>query len=354
MLLDASYSHSLAIARELREDLDAEVISVGPSGALVHRSRYSVEKVIGPSAGEPGYEDWLCRIADRINPDIVVPVGFGSFSALYGTLDGERDRLASILPEFANFELATSKTATYAAASSVGIRHPRNLTEKVRSGALSRSIFPVFAKADHERGGMSTEIVHDESDMERVLASEWGDDAIFQEFIESDGTTLAYQGYFRNGSPVVEFGHVEQRSVPRRGGSGTRVSLLHDSELFQVGRNLMASLEWSGVAQIEFKRASDGDLVLMELNPKFWASYALGSWAGHRVATAAVSDALAMVYDPPIPARADGTMVFPIREFGFVLRNLKSENVLGAAWHMLYPPAVWDVRGRDVWTALRR
>ena len=48
-----------------------------------------------------------------------------------------------------------------------------------------------------------------------------------------------------------------------------------------LSSRLLAALAWHGPANVEFKRdARDGELTLMEINPRFWGAMELGVRAG--------------------------------------------------------------------------
>jgi predicted ATP-grasp superfamily ATP-dependent carboligase len=73
----------------------------------------------------------------------------------------------------------------------------------------------------------------------------------------------------------------EIRSVPVRGGSASYAESFYDPTLKEYGMRLLGSLNWHGVANIEFKlEKSTGRLKLMEVNPKFWASLEVALRAG--------------------------------------------------------------------------
>lgn len=85
-----------------------------------------------------------------------------------------------------------------------------------------------------------------------------------------------------NGSVVAEFAHRRLREKPPEGGvSVFRESIALDAELAAAGRELLAALDWQGVAMIECKRdESSGRAVLMEINGRLWGSLQLAIDAG--------------------------------------------------------------------------
>lgn len=349
MLLDGQYSHSLPIAAELVTDLGAEVIGVAPSKrSHLHRSRYVAEKLISPLAVSDDYGAHVLDLVSRVRPDVVVPVGYYSFRSLI-PLRSQFPECSQLLSPAAHaFAIAEDKVATYELAAEAGVDHPRNVSDVVSSGEVEQIRFPIFVKARMERGGQSTALVRDAQALRSLDLESLGGDVLFQEFIDADPFTYAHSGYYEDGIPVVEHQHLELRSVPRRGGSGTRLRTFHDAELREQANALMLALGWNGVAQVEFKRRKDGEYVLMEINPKFWASYALASRSGARIAATAVARLSGQPLAVARQAR-DVEMVFPVREALHVVGNLRTENIPGSLKAILWPPAVWDIDVTDIW-----
>ncbi|HOA82009.1 MAG TPA: hypothetical protein PKK61_13255, partial [Defluviitaleaceae bacterium] len=97
----------------------------------------------------------------------------------------------------------------------------------------------------------------------------------------------------------------------------------------------------------EFKKRRDGSFVLMEINPKFWASYPLASKYGYRFASLMVSRILGIPYTRR-HAKKRGMMVFPIRELSYVLKNKNNESLIKSIVSMLWPPSKMDVNITDL------
>jgi len=354
MLLDGQYQHTLAIAGELSRDLEADIIGVAPSSrSHLHRSRHVRQTVFAPLAIEDDYVETIVRLAHEHSPDAIVPVGYYSFSKLIAAADQLPDGTALVAPSAGAFAVAESKYASYELARSVGVDAPADYTDALLDSSARESLtFPVFAKAKLERGGQSTAFVADAHALANLDVAGLGGDILLQEYIDSDPYTYAYSGFFVDGEAVVTHQHIELRSVPRHGGSGTRLRTIDESDVREQGQALLRDLRWTGVAQVEFKRRRDGQLVLMEINPKFWASYALASRSGARVASAAVQHFLGSAPTSRTTAsrlRPDLEMVFPTREALYVLTHRREENLMKSLGAMLWPPATWDLELLDLY-----
>lgn len=356
LLLDGHYSHTLSVASELKRDLGATLICVGTNASdPLLRSRHSDISLVGPPPDSPAFRKWLVEQVAIHVPDAIVPIGYHSFAAMI-SLKGELSRHARFMvPPEESFNTAVDKARTYELAASLGIRVPQDLTASVsralEDGSLSQLGFPLILKARLEGGGASTALVRSPEEMVKAHAklTRWRGDILVQEYVDGDVGTFAHCGLYDKGNCVLEFMHHETRSVPRHGGSGTRVSTFSDPKLAESARALMAQLEWHGIAQVEFKRTAGSGYTLMEINPKLWASYSLASRSGHRFVSLATLMALELdgshVLDTP---KSELVMVFPIRELKFLVQHRDWRSLPSAALAMLWPPAVSDYELRDL------
>ncbi len=357
VVLDGDYTHTLAVQTELKKHLNAEIISVASSPRSPgHLSRYTDIRVVGPPSSSDTFGDALVKIAATHQPDLIVPVGFSATSAVISHEAELRPFSRILAPDPESFALAASKTRTYQAAKAAGVRVPFEYgTDQAKlRNSLARDTFPIFAKARFERGGVSTALLRSAEELESFDAGPLGGDVIFQEYINGNSFTYAHCGYFVEGKAVISMEHIEQRSVPRRGGSGTRVQAADIPELAQQASKLLSHLSWTGIAQVEFKVTQTGEYILMEINPKLWASYALASRSGHAIAAAAAARELEIDLHYSSRRHLGMSMVFPLREFLHVATNFSEENVVASAAAMLWPPARPDFDVTDLRAHLAR
>jgi predicted ATP-grasp superfamily ATP-dependent carboligase len=102
-----------------------------------------------------------------------------------------------------------------------------------------------------------------------------------QEFIPPGGDTLGVELLMDHGKRLAHFMHKRLREFPVHGGPSTLRESIYDGELLAKATQLLASIEWHGVAMVEFKvDPRDGVAKLMEINPKFWGSIALAIVSG--------------------------------------------------------------------------
>ena len=128
---------------------------------------------------------------------------------------------------------------------------------------------------------------------ERLLAfEEWLPVVAVQQQQYVRGTGIGVELLYDRGRAVLHFLHERIHEWPLTGGTSTyRKSLRPDTPTLAMATRLLDSLAWHGVAMVEFKRAPDGTLYLMEINPRLWGSLALALDAGvdFRLALASIA-----------------------------------------------------------------
>jgi len=86
---------------------------------------------------------------------------------------------------------------------------------------------------------------------------------------------------YERGRMAWHFVHERLHEWPLTGGASTlRRAAGAETELVELTRRLLDRLEWHGVAMVEWRRAEDGTLNLMEINPRLWGSLPLTIAAG--------------------------------------------------------------------------
>ena len=357
MLLDASYSHALQIAAELKQDLDVSILGIGSTETdALFRSKYCDDKDIAHYNNVEEYAGELIRLIRKHLPDMVIPVGYRSVKAL-GMIRDEASTITKIcLPPSESLDIALDKKSVLKLAKQLGIEIPVDYSEKFTFHSIDDIApvlpYPVFLKASQEAGKNITGLVKSKSefvDVYRRLREESNEDTILiQEFVDGNPYTYGCGVLFINNTPVEIYCHEELKSVPRTGGSATKIRLYNSEELKRQSITLLSKLNWNGIALVEFKKRKDGTFVLMEVNPKFWASYSLASKNGYRFASLMVSETLGIPHQRTHIKRKKGTMVFPIREISYVLENRETESLTKSVISMLWPPAKMDVNITDL------
>lgn len=180
----------------------------------------------------------------------------------------------SMLPARESFEIAADKRRTFEHARAAGIAVPLTV-----AAARWQELQPPIVLKHFATGAA---ILRSAAEISRAISAlgERIGEYVVQEYIPGENG-FGYFGFFEQGDEAGYFMHERLMQIPREGGPSVVAHAIRDPALHQLGRSLLESLHWHGVAMVEFKRSSrDGKYYLMEINPKLWGSLDLAIQSG--------------------------------------------------------------------------
>lgn len=333
---DGSYRNALAAVRALGAErwrvTVGERDSVPRGDVVASWSRYCEETVRFPDPrlhAEAALGALGTHFASH-SYDAVIPVGLDTVE--FFVHHAHALRVPVMLPPAQAFAIASDKRRTFEHARTIGIPIPATVPAS-HWEALQP---PLVLK--HPRSGAEIVRTHAEATA-RVAAMNGGRDSwLAQEFVPGENG-FGYFGFFVHGAERGYFMHERLIQYPREGGPSVVARSIRDERLHEIGRTLLESLNWHGVAMVEFKRSDrDGELYLIEINPKLWGSLDLAIAAGANFPLW-VAHTLAEGEPPPIEPYAEGVSfqwVVPVGIKSFVryphfraefLRNIISPRI---------------------------
>ncbi|MXR19620.1 carboxylate--amine ligase [Halobacterium bonnevillei] len=196
------------------------------------------------------------------------------------------------VPSMRQLERVHDRLALADAAATAGVpvpeTRPLSAVSDWTEPLLVKSRFNVLADAYLEDlGPEDVDVVKDlvhvdaaEPPERTVLRRTMRHEPIVQEFIPKDGEFVV-GALYDHGTPLLTFQHEQIRGTSYTGGGGVYRKSMYDPELDAVARDLLAELDWHGLACIEYMRhARTGEYVLTEINPRLWQSLPVAVRAG--------------------------------------------------------------------------
>ena len=250
-------------------------------------SRYCRSKLDYPvSTSEP--DDFVDSVLEFVRThaiDLVIPVTDWTL----GPLSAHRERFAGVcriaMPSREALEFASDKYRTIKLAESIGIDVPRTLLADSEAN-MSPSPGVAFPLVVKDRFSVrwtqgkavfgSAAYVYSAEELknkvaERVRAA---GDVLIQEF--TLGAGLGFSCFVVGGKAFLPFQWQRTREVdPRGSASSARKSVPLDPGLVSRSVQLILGMGFEGIAMVEYKKAADGRLILMEINGRPWGSIGL-------------------------------------------------------------------------------
>jgi D-aspartate ligase len=211
-------------------------------------------------------------------------------------------------------EALVDKVRFASLAEQLGFRAPLTRVLEPRSDAppdsVSRLPFPLVVKPYRRDRGWHESIatakkalqVGDEQEFLKLwprLAA-LGSPVLVQESIPGPESRVeSYHVYVdHNGRIAGEFTGRKIRTMPPVYGHTTALIITDTPDVIEQGRDLVRVLGLRGVAKVDFKRAPNGDLYVLEVNPRFHLWHHAGALAGVNIPALLYAD----LTDTPRPA----------------------------------------------------
>ena len=245
-----------------------------------------------PLTDPRAFADAVIALCAQWRVGVLMPMSEEALLALLA----QRHRMPHVRIPFASLEAfrrASDKEHVTALARTLGIDVPEQLVFRTRrdaEGAEREELrFPLVLKPARSVAGeessrmrFGVSYVGDRPELDRLIAAlpDSAFPVLVQRRIQGAGAgifLLVWQG-----EVIARFAHRRLREKPPSGGvSVLAESVAMDEPALSQSRALLAALEWSGPAMVEFKQdARTGRFYLMEINGRFWGSLQLAVDAG--------------------------------------------------------------------------
>jgi predicted ATP-grasp superfamily ATP-dependent carboligase len=288
LILDGGNQNTLAAVRYLgRAGHQMHVVAPGKNSLAVF-SKYCFRAHIlpDPRTHAEVFTQQLLGLLREEKFDVLLPMGFRTYQLCARYADEIRKFTTLTITTQENIALASDKRLTYALAETLGVPYPKTFqVDSLDAVAAIETPFPVVIKSSFESGTNVVKYAHNKKELIEkfeAMVKKHGfkppDFPIIQQYITGEG--YGFFSYYENGVCKAFFMHHRLREYPPSGGVSVCAESFFDNTLMQQGKKLLDALAWDGVAMVEFKKHSDGEYKLMEINPKFWGSLELALCAG--------------------------------------------------------------------------
>jgi predicted ATP-grasp superfamily ATP-dependent carboligase len=262
--------------------------------ALANLSRYSQRSIAWPGPTDAERVAFLADLGMRHGLEgwALYPTD-DETAALLARHRGALARYRSTVARWDVLRWAYDKRLTYRLVAGLGIGHPRTQYPRNRADVVAFSgDYPAIlkpairpelnrftaSKAWRADDGPSLVARYDE-------ASTLLDPSLIliQEVIPGGGESqLSYAALCRDGEPLASVVARRTRQWPMDfGRASTFVETIDQPEVEAIARRLLGVLRFDGIVEVEFKRdPRDGQLKLLDINPRAWGWHTLGRRAG--------------------------------------------------------------------------
>lgn len=231
-------------------------------------------------------EEWIDKIDATVEDysiDLIMPIFDVSTKRILEHQNNLKNRSKlSSLSSLSNFETALRKDLLYLFLKSNNLPCPESVIVDSRfKNDFVNLDFPLVAKPTYGfNGGMGVKLVNDKNELLNYINAIKTDNPILlQKFIEGFDVTCNVlckngdiQAYTMQKAAIIKSVKVTPQF---------EFSFFNDKALLGLMKDLMKALNWSGVANIDFRfDETDNTYKVIEINPRFWLNTEASALAG--------------------------------------------------------------------------
>jgi D-aspartate ligase len=214
--------------------------------------------------------DGIANVCSQVPVDLVMPVDVES--GYYLAQNRERIPNLFLLESAERIKMVWDKylLAEYLRANE--FPHPLTITDRSQFVEKIAALdFPVLLKPRVSEGGSGIEKCRSREELLERVGGGFFNEFIIQEFVE--GEDIDCSVLCRDG---VILAHTVQKALYNNSECyrpADAIEFVHHPGVVEKAAELMSALKWNGVAHVDMRiRASDGAILIIEINPRFWGS----------------------------------------------------------------------------------
>ena len=244
-----------------------------------------------PSQETLHFENWLIELVKKDNGLFVLPINEAVIHCCE-TIRLNTPKLAArfIMPSNNSLKYALSKFHATQSAQTANIKTPKtyfikNATEKSVHFPSEVLDYPLILKWDnflfegkYNKG--SLRFVQNRVELEDTVMEllPYNCNIILQEFVPGHGVGAFFLR--QQGKIVLRFAHKRIHEVPYTGGVSAYCESSDDISVLEQGEKLLESIDYNGLAMVEFRKVEGKTPVFLEINGRLWGSSGLAYAAG--------------------------------------------------------------------------
>lgn len=240
--------------------------------------------------------------------DLLIPVIGDQYPKLLKAKDKLNGTL-NYLGDLRAFEALNNKDELLELAWKLNLGAPKTFR------TLKEAKIPYVIKPNNLSSSKGVKYIFNSTDVPDFLP----DDYVIQQYIEGRG--VGYSVYSLNGVIQEGYGHMRILEYPLSGGSSTYRKGFETTEMISISSAILQHLSYTGFVMFEFKLDIEGNIFLIEANPRIWGSINQGLVNGTNYFRAILGEpATRLQYD----SQESRTVLFPLVVFSIknIVKNI--------------------------------
>ena len=298
LLIDGERFFAEGISYALGRNAGVRLLMLSAKRWIPLRLSVRVDKIVHcPARGDEAMLAFMRAVVARHRIDLMMGCGLPGISFLSRNWAAVNQFVRCVaVPSVENLEMACDKWMTAVELLRLGIPIPKTMLLGAEAAEIG---FPLMVKPRRGAGGAGIRVVRDTAELAEVLRQigdrlpEW----IAQQFVA--GIDVSCSVLCRDGALRV---CTTQRPANREyAGLVPAQELMMEpmEDVERLASEMFQRLGWNGVANIDLRRGLAGELSVLEINPRYWATLPASLAAGVNFPLLAVLDGLGRCISAP-------------------------------------------------------
>ena len=290
LLTEGNNKAILGIIRNIGLKHDVDVIA-SVKNYIIHSKYCNSLKIIKNCDDESLYIESIIQLLCETKYDLIIPVGARSVKYIASHIERINKLTKVFVADIDSIEIALNKGKTFEHAKQSSVLIPKTYSfSSLQDIEKNKSTieYPIIIKSsDESLYKFETIYVNNYIELMKAL---YDCNAKHPQILENKfpiiqekviGKGFGFFALYNKGQCVSYFMHERIREYPSTGGASTCARSVYDKDLSNTGIKLLDSLNWHGLAMVEYKKDEKSDeFKLIEINPKIWGSFELSIKCG--------------------------------------------------------------------------
>ncbi len=280
IVTDAKYRSAVSCARSLKEAGHTVVLTQTKLDSEpkipAFKTKYANRTCLFDcSVDDYSYKEKLLLLVREYDFPVIFPIGAKTLDMLVTNREIFEKYARFVLPTRASLDAANDKDVVRRACENIGVLTPRTYENQ----SFPES-YPVIVKPKcGEKFGLTAKERYivaknsNEYELAYKKMERYGGAPVVQELVDGIGAGVCLL-MDKNCKAVSVICHKRLREYPASGGPSACAESFYDEALVKESEKLLASLNFTGFAMVEYKLSKSLSYVL-EINPRVWGSFSL-------------------------------------------------------------------------------
>lgn len=280
---DCDTKHGFAIGRYLKKRGLKVLLQYRNTMNPFYYTIQNKDKYVGDIKNNDNIEKFIDFIRNN-KTEVLIPVSNAAVQKVSEHSEQLGRLTKTVLPHPESLRIAQDKRKTFRYAEKLGVQCPCTIYDTSDLARVQNELdefsFPAVIKYVNvgETGVLYCSNKKQVIEILQEYSSYHNNPPIVQEYIRGIG--VGFYAIYNNGECQNYFMHRRIHEYPVTGGASSFAMSYCNEKVKESGLKILDSLQWHGVAMIEFKLTDNNDVYLIEINPKFWGSYELAEKCG--------------------------------------------------------------------------